>query len=136
VHPKVLLFDLGVRNALLRRPLDRPAADERGLLLEHLVGLELHRRTGSLWPEARLFHYRSRRGIEVDYVLQVGRELWAIEVKASRKVDARDLGGLTVFAERAGRVARRLVVFLGARRQRINGIDAVPLEEFLAELPG
>src|SRR6266581_1366319 len=45
VHPKLLLFDIGVRNAILRRPLDRPLDDERGLLLDHLVGLELARRT-------------------------------------------------------------------------------------------
>jgi len=32
-HPKLYLFDIGVRNALLRRPLDRPLADEKGLLL-------------------------------------------------------------------------------------------------------
>ena len=31
-HGKLFLFDLGVRNALLRRPLDRPLDDERGLL--------------------------------------------------------------------------------------------------------
>jgi predicted AAA+ superfamily ATPase len=59
-HPKVLLFDIGVRNAILRRPLDRPLDDERGLLLEHLVGLELRRREGTLWPEARVYHYRTK----------------------------------------------------------------------------
>jgi hypothetical protein len=58
-----LLFDLGVRNAILRRPLDRPLDDERGLLLEHLVGLELRRREGTIWPEARvpLPHQARRR---------------------------------------------------------------------------
>jgi uncharacterized protein len=59
-HPKVLLFDLGVRNAILRRPLD----DERGLLLEHLVGLELRRREGTIWPDARVQQFRTRRGAE------------------------------------------------------------------------
>jgi predicted AAA+ superfamily ATPase len=135
-HPKLLLFDLGVRNALLRRPLDHPLDDERGLLLEHLVGLELQRRCGSLWPDARLLHFRTRRGVEVDFILEAGREVWAIEVKAGRTVDARDLRGLTAFTERAGRVARRVVVFLGARRQRLgDGVEAIPLEEFLDELP-
>ena len=134
-HPKVFFFDLGIRNALLRRPLDRPLDDERGLLLEHLVGLELQRRVGALWPEARLFHFRTRRGVEVDFILAVGRELWAIEVKASRRVDARDVKGLTVFADRAARVARRIVVFLGPRRQRLDGIEAIPLADFLADLP-
>ena len=134
-HPKILLFDIGVRNAILRRPLDRPLDDERGLLLEHLVGLELRRREGTIWPEARVQHFRTRRGAEVDFVLSVGRELWAVEVKASRHVDARDLKGFGAFSERARKLTRRLVVFLGARRQRIDGIEALPIDDFLAELP-
>jgi len=135
-HPKLLFFDLGVRNALLRRPLDRPLDDERGLLLEHLVGLELQRRCGGIWPEARLFHFRTRRGAEVDYVLEIGRETWAIEVKASRSVDAGDTKGLAAFANRAGRPGRSLIVFLGQRRQRLENAEALPLREFLSELPG
>jgi predicted AAA+ superfamily ATPase len=136
MHPKLLFFDIGVRNALLRRPLDRAHDDERGLLLEHLVGLELRRREGTLWPEARVHHFRSRRGAEVDFVVAAGRELWAIEVKASARVDARDLKGLEAFADRAGRqVRRQIVVYLGARRQRLGAVEAVPLEEFLDELP-
>ena len=135
-HPKVLLFDLGVRNAILRRPLDRPLDDERGLLLEHLVGLELRRREGTIWPEARVQYFRTRRGAEVDFVLSVGRENWAVEVKASRHVDARDLKGLEAFAEHARTVARRIVVFLGSRPLRIDGVDVLPIEDFLATLPG
>ena len=135
-HPKVLFFDLGVRNAILRRPLDRPLDDERGLLLEHLVGLELRRREGTLWPEARVQHFRTRRGAEVDFVVSVGREQWAIEVKASRHVDARDLRGFEAFAGHARKVTRRIVVFLGARPQRLDGVEVLPLESFLAELPG
>lgn len=135
-HPKLLLFDVGVRNAILRRPLDRPLDDERGLLLEHLVGLELRRREATIWPEARVQHFRTRRGAEVDFILSVGRdELWAIEVKASSHVDGRDLKGLAAFAECAPRVARRIVVFLGARSQRIDGVEALPLDDFLSSLP-
>jgi predicted AAA+ superfamily ATPase len=135
-HPKLFIFDTGVRNALLRRPLDRPLADERGLLLEHLVAYELHRRLDTLWPEARLFFYRTRAGAEVDFVLEVGRELWAIEVKAGRHVGSADLAGFRSLAERTGTLSRRLVVFLGPRRQRTaHGVEVVPLAEFLAELP-
>ncbi len=134
-HPKMLLFDIGVRNALLRRPLDRPLDDERGLLLEHLVGLELVRRTTGLWPGARLYHFRTRHGMEVDYLVEVGRELWAIEIKASASVDTRDLRGFQALADRTRRLARRIVVFLGARRQKLGGAEAVPLAAFLEELP-
>ena len=133
-HPKLLFFDLGVRNALLRRPLDHPLDDERGLLLEHLVGLELQRRCDGVWPEARLFHFRTRRGAEVDFVLQRGREVWAIEAKASRSVHGGDTKGLSAFAERAGRPARSIIVHLGPRRERVNESEGVPVREFLAEL--
>jgi predicted AAA+ superfamily ATPase len=134
-HPKLLLFDIGVRNAILRRPLDRPLDDERGLLVEHLVGLELLRRTTGLWPGARLHHFRTRHGAELDYVLEVGREIWGIEVKASRTVDARDLRGFQPLAERTRRLKRRIVVFLGSRRQKLAEAEALPLESFLEELP-
>jgi predicted AAA+ superfamily ATPase len=134
-HPKLLLFDIGVRNAILRRPLDRPLDDERGLLLEHLVGLELVRRATGLWPGARLYHLRTRHGTEVDYIVEAGREVWGIEIKASRAVDARDLRGFQALAERTRRLTRRIVVFLGSRRQKVGEAEAVPLEAFLDELP-
>lgn len=46
-HARFFLFDIGVRNALLRRPLGRALDDERGLLLEPLVAGEPHQRLGS-----------------------------------------------------------------------------------------
>lgn len=133
-HPKLYFFDLGVRNALLRRPLDRCLDDERGLLFEHLIAQEVYRRTGTLWPDLALFHYRTRGGAEVDFVLQIGRELWAVEVKASRSVSRSDLSGMTALAERTKGVKRRIVVFLGPRAQKIEGAEILPLREFLLEL--
>ena len=134
-HPKVFLFDLGVRNALLLRPLDRPQPDEMGLLLEHFVAHELYRRQGTLWPDSRLFHYRTKHRLEVDFVLQVGRELWGIEVKASRNLSTSDCAALNSFADSNKGVVRKLIVFLGARRQKLATVEALPLEEFLDELP-
>ena len=134
-HGKLFLFDLGVRNALLRRPLDRPLDDERGLLLEHLVAYELHRRLGTLWPEAALYHYRTRHGAEVDFVLEVGREVWGIEVKASRRADRSVLRGFRSLAQRTGRLKRRIVVYLGDRPQRIEDAEVLPFEEFAGLLP-
>ena len=134
-HPRLFLFDIGVRNALLRRPLDAPLPDERGILLEHLVACELHRRLRTLWPEAALFHYRTRSGAEVDFVLEVGRDLWGIEVKAERRVSRSMLRGLASLAALTDRVKRRIVVYLGERRQLLDGVEVLPLAEFLDELP-
>ncbi len=133
---KLFLFDIGVRNALLQRPLDTALPDERGILMEHFIAGELHRRLGTLWPEATLFHYRTRGGAEVDFVLKVGRDLWGIEVKASDRITRRMLRGLGSLAARSDRVKRRIVVFLGSRRQLLDGVEILPLAEFLAELPG
>jgi predicted AAA+ superfamily ATPase len=134
-HPKLYLFDIGVRNALLRRPLDRPLEDEKGLLLEHFIAQELHRRTGTLWPEARLFHYRTKHGAEVDFVLEVGRDLWGIEVKSTRRVSSDMLTGLQSLADRAKRLKRRIVVCMTDRRARLGDVEVLPIREFLAELP-
>lgn len=133
-HPRVYLFDLGVRNALLRRPLDAPLPDERGLLLEHLVAYELERRRGSLRPDARLSYFRTRNGAEVDFVFEVGRERWAIEVKASRTLRAEPMRGLRALGERVGKVHRALVVYLGDRRQAFDGYEAIPFRELALEL--
>lgn len=134
-HPKHYLFDLGVRNALLRRPLDRPLDDERGLLFEHFVAGKIHRRCGTLWPEARLFHYRTRHGAEVDFLLEVGRDVWAIEVKAGDQLGSGSLAGLRSAAERVPRITRKIVLFTGARAQRIGDVEVLPYRKFLAELP-
>jgi predicted AAA+ superfamily ATPase len=134
-HPKIFLFDLGVRNALLRRPLDRPLEDEKGLLFEHLVAYELHRRLGTYWPEAKVTHFRNRHGSEVDFVLEIGRETWGIEVKAGRDSEGFKVSGFTALMERVPKLKRRIVVFLGKRKQARAGVEFLPFADFQNELP-
>ena len=67
-------------------------------------------------------------------MLEIGREVWGTEIKASRRVDGRMLSGLPSLSHRSDRYARRIVVFLGTRRQLVDGVEVVPLEAFLAEL--
>lgn len=133
-HPKHFLFDLGVRNALLRRPLDRPLPDEMGLLFEHLIAYELVRRQGPLWPEAQVYYYRTKHGAEIDFVLEIGREIWAIEVKASRRAPT-NVAGFDSLANRTKRLRRKIVVFLGPRPQRLGDVEVLPLQSFLELLP-
>lgn len=134
-HPKIFLFDLGVRNALLRRPLDRPMEDEKGLLFEHLVSFEIYRRLGTPWPEAKLSHFRNRHGSEVDFVLEVGRESWGIEVKAGRDSEGFKVAGLAALKDRLPKLARRMVVFMGRKKQTREGIEFLPFSDFQKELP-
>lgn len=133
-HAKILLFDIGVRNALLGRSLSRVSADERGLLLEHLVGLELRRHVDLSWPGARLFHFRTPDGAEVDYVLEVGRETWAIEVKASSDIRNPRLPGFEALAGRTRTLKRRIIVCGVPRAQKAEGVEILPVGEFLDSL--
>ena len=85
--------------------------------------------------DEKLYHFRTRSGVEVDYVVEVNRELWGIEVKASEDVRSENLKGLRVLGDRAAGLKRKIVVFLGPRRMRQDDVEIIPLLEFLAELP-
>ena len=81
------------------------------------------------------YHYRTRHGAEIDFVLESGREIWAIEVKSAQRVSRSDLSGFSSVADRTKRVTRKLLIYLGTRRQQIDGVEVLPLREFLDELP-
>jgi hypothetical protein len=97
------------------------------------VMVEIDRHGGQ--PQATLFHFRTRPGAEVDFVVQDGRETWGIEVKHAREADRRSLRGFEALAEHAPTLKRRIVVYLGPRRMKLGDAEVIPLREFLDELP-
>lgn len=72
----------------------------------------------------------------MDFVVEAGKEVWGIEVKSSRDSTGIRLSGLESLKERVGRLHRKIVVFLGTRKQARDGVEFLPLENFLQELPG
>jgi len=55
-------------------------------------------------------------------------------VKAKTQLDTRDFSGLKAIADLPG-IRRRIAVFLGERPFRTNdGIDALPVAQFLEEI--
>ncbi|MGL5828348.1 MAG: DUF4143 domain-containing protein, partial [Angustibacter sp.] len=99
-RPKVSLLDSGLAARLAHLSPEALALGGRGArqlgpLLESFVAGEL-RRQGS-WTEHpfHIFHFRSRRGVEVDLVLEdPAGTVVGIEVKASSTVRAHDFAGL------------------------------------------
>ena len=80
-----------------------------------------------------LTYWRSRSQLEVDFV--VGDAV-AIEVKAKPRVSARDYRGLFALAEEVP-LRRKLVVCHEPRRRREeNGVEIVPVRDYLSELWG
>ena len=72
------------------------------------------------------------RGAEVDFVLG---EAVAIEVKATRHVQDRQLRGLQAILQQPDyRIRRRMVVCQEPGRRSVAGIEIVPWRECLADL--
>jgi predicted AAA+ superfamily ATPase len=134
-HPKLYWSDPGIVRAA-KRQLGPVGAEERGPLLEGFVFtvLRAHNQRGRLFEEAAYWAPAQARETEVDFLLRRGREYLAIEVKAQRRFSTRQLSGLRAIAELPS-LSRRVLVYLGDRPLRTeDGIDILPLDEFLAQV--
>jgi len=136
VHPKFFLFDAGVFRSLRPRgPLDRPQEIE-GAALEGLVAQHLRAWISYGGGDLDLHTWRTRSGVEVDFVLYGSGGFWAIEVKNSRQVRPEDLRGLTAFREDYPE-CRAILLYRGESRLRKQDVLCLPVEQFLGELtPG
>ncbi|MCR4373951.1 MAG: ATP-binding protein [Acidobacteria bacterium] len=132
-HPKLFWTDPGIVRAM-KRSFHAPVAEERGALLEGWVAelLRAHNAYAGLYDG--LFYWAPAHGsIEVDFLIQRGRELIAVEVKAATRPHQPDFAGLSAIAELAT-VRRRILVHTGPRAfNTADGIEALPAEGF-AEL--
>lgn len=128
---KVYFFDVGVANVLMKRGPVQPRSEAFGRTLEHLVFLELKAFLDYRRLDAPLAYWRTHGGYEVDFV--VGDAV-AIEVKGTGRVSERDLKPLRMLGEETHLQRRYVVCTERVRRRTEDGIDIVPVEEFLAAL--
>ncbi|MBL0169458.1 MAG: ATP-binding protein [Gemmatimonadaceae bacterium] len=135
-HPKFYFFDAGVFRSLRPTgPLDRPAEID-GAALEGLVAQHLRAWIAYSGVALDLCYWRTRTGLEVDFVVYGSTDFFAIEVKNSDRVRPDDLKGLRAFAGEYPE-CRPLLLYRGVDRLEIGGIPCWPVEQFLARLrPG
>ncbi|MGH3933318.1 MAG: ATP-binding protein [Pseudonocardiaceae bacterium] len=116
--PKLFLVDSGLTAHLqgLGRARLETEPHLAGGLLEAFVAMELRKQIS--WSHLRpgLAHFRTRRGDEVDLVMEArDGTLVGIEVKSSATVRSSDFAGLRVLEEIAGhRFRRGVVLYTGA----------------------
>jgi predicted AAA+ superfamily ATPase len=135
-HPKLYFFDTGVFRSLRPHgPLDRPEEID-GAALEGLVAQHLRAWIAYGGDEEELFYWRTRSGVEVDFVIYGATGLTAIEVKNSAKIRPQDLRGLHSFQEDYPK-SQCLFLYRGRERRKIRGVLCVPCAQFLQRLhPG
>lgn len=132
-HPKFYLFDAGVFRSLRPRgPLDRPEEIE-GMALEGLVAQHLRAWLAYRGGDAKLFFWRTRSGVEVDFVVYGAAGFWAIEVKNTSRIRDEDLRAIQTFASDYPQ-AEVALLHRGKQRERRGRVWVVPVEEFLQEL--
>jgi len=103
------------------------AARELGPLFETLLLHHLRVLSQLLTPRAKLFYWRTVSGQEVDFVIEQGRRLLALEVKLSPTPRYTDCEGLRLFLQEYPEASAGLLVHTGREIRRLDEkIVAVP----------
>ncbi len=128
-HPRYFFFDPGVLNAINGNFGVSP--DRVGVLFEHLVYSQLRHSASARDRALRISSFRTSHGAEVDFIVEIDREIWAVECKASRQVARGDLRGFTSFAEVHAKKHRAVVAYTGEVKKRMGEVDILPWQDLL-----
>jgi uncharacterized protein len=132
-HEKFYLFDAGVYRAVRPRgPLDSDAEID-GAAIETLLYQSLRAENETRDLQYTIHYWRTREGVEVDFVLYGERGLHAFEVKRSSVLRDADLAGLRMFCSDYP-MAKGHLYYGGQTRYQYGNIEVVPLEEGLKTL--
>lgn len=133
--PKIYWADCGLLRSLAGREADAPVD---GHFFESYCAAELMKYLRSFQLNAQLFYYRTRSGLEIDFLLQTSRGILGLEVKGRESVVGSDLRSMKrVAAELGGRWLGGVVLYRGRELYEVEpGFWAVPTYRFFAETQG
>lgn len=127
--PKLYFTDSGLAAHIAGVTTIEPGQDERlrGALFETYFAQNLAALLEAHLPEAQLGYWHEQGRYEVDFVIETGRRVFAIEVKAATRWSEGDLAGLRAFLERTPACVGAVLAY--------NGKEAVKLGERLFAIP-
>jgi uncharacterized protein len=132
-HQKFYYFDTGVFRAIRPTgPLDSDAELD-GPALETLVFQELRAINDYLECNYQLYFWRTKNGLEVDFILYGPQGLIAIEVKRSSHMNSKNLRGLKEFKKDYS-PARCYLLYGGSVPLFVEGVTVLPIEHALRNL--
>ncbi len=99
----------------------------KGALIETFIAQNLMAILGAHMPRSRLYFWSIQGRHEVDFVIDIGHDVLAVEVKASTHWQARDLAGLRAFLKSTPHCRAAILAY--------NGTHSVRLGERLWALP-
>jgi predicted AAA+ superfamily ATPase len=132
-HPKFYFFDAGVfRSIRPRGPLDRREEIE-GAALEGLVAQHLRAWIAYSGRDATLSFWRTRSGVEVDFVIYGAEVFLAIQVQNAARVRPADVQPLRAFRSDFPE-STAILLNRGEDRLRVDDVWCLPVERFLREV--
>ena len=141
-HPKFYWFDPGVARAaagLLFEPVDRLW---KGTTLENIIYHELRVYNHTQNKNRPITFYRTGSGVEVDFVIETRKRqpssnahIVCLEVKMAEKWDRRWERPMRSLSKSGQiHVDKMIGIYTGKRTYHFDGIDVLPVEEFLKRL--
>lgn len=141
-RPKFYWVDSGIARAAAGLLRDVPAADWRGMALETLIFHELRVWNAVSRKHRPIYYYRTSSGVEVDFVIETRKrqpgatpEAVCIEVKHAEKWNRKwERAMRNLAADDRIDVKRMIGVYRGQRAYHFDGLDVLPVTEFLKQL--
>lgn len=132
-HPKFYYFDVGIYQQLRPRgPLDSPeeigGAGFETLFLQHLRAIIDYYRL-----DLKIYFWRTKSGLEVDFIVYGGAGLFAFELKSKKHIDRKDTLGLRSFQEDYP-MAQCYLIYTGQFKEKQENITLLPVTEALQTL--
>ncbi|MBC8199922.1 MAG: ATP-binding protein [Desulfobacteraceae bacterium] len=127
--PKVMWIDPGLASFLAGHydPKSLQSSREAGGIFESMVYLHLNALAQLLIPKPRIFYWRTTTGKEVDFVLEWGRKLLAIEVKLLNKPKFSDIKTLKLFLNEYPETSAGILIY--------GGDEVKIMDEKIAAIP-
>lgn len=132
-HPKFYFFDAGVFQALRPKSIKDTQSEVDGAALEGLIAQHLIAWKDYTAQKHEVYFWRTRSGVEVDFIVFGELGFWAIEVKNTTKIRLEDLKALSAFHEDYPE-AKTIFLYRGTERILRNNILCLPCDDFLREL--
>lgn len=133
--PKLYFSDSGLACYLAGIESIQPASDEplRGAMMETYVAQNITGILDAWMPDARLLFWHVQGRYEVDFVIEQGRSIMAIEVKAASRWNDGDLSGLRTFMRLTPSCRWGFLAYNGAATVQVDEkCWAIPIGSLLA----
>ncbi|MGZ3782754.1 MAG: ATP-binding protein [Pseudobdellovibrionaceae bacterium] len=127
-HPKYFFFDIGVVNAL--RGSFEISADRIGSAWEHIIYNQITNSSQAFDHEINIYNFRTRGGLEVDFIVKRENQIFILECKSSTSVDSSDYKNLLAI-DRYYPKSKKILIYRGKHDKKQDGVWMLPLPKAL-----